>query len=67
MLVILTNKQVLSVNEVCPGCLMADCTGSPRWHHGKLGCGRLMNRNQSADGEAKVYQCQMGFRVAEVK
>ena len=67
MLVILTNKQVLSVNQVCPGCLMADRAGSPRWHQGKLGCGRLLDNNKTPNGQAKVYQCQMGFRVTEVK
>ncbi|ELS04123.1 hypothetical protein Xen7305DRAFT_00038510 [Xenococcus sp. PCC 7305] len=67
MLVIVTNKQVLSVNQVCPGCLMANHGGEPRWHHGKLGCGHALNSGQSQDGQAKMYQCQMGFRVTEVE
>ena len=67
MLVIVTNKQVLSVKQVCPGCLMADRGGSPRWHQGKLGCGNLLNNKKTQDGQAKIYQCQMGFRVAELE
>jgi len=66
MLVIVTNKQILSVKQVCPGCLMADRGGSPRWNRGKLGCGYLLDSNKTQDGQARIYQCQMGFQVTEV-
>ncbi|MDJ0732329.1 MAG: hypothetical protein QNJ33_20340 [Crocosphaera sp.] len=64
MLVILTHDNILSVNQVCPGCLLADQQGTPRWHHGKLGCGHSLDRVDTR--QAKVYECEMGFQVTEV-
>jgi len=65
MLVIVMEKQIISPNDVCPGCLMADQSGQPRWHHGKLGCGRSLSR--SAEALPDQYECQMGFRVANIE
>ena len=64
MLVILTNEQVLSVKQVCPGCVMADSQGVPRWHNGKLGCGHLVEK--SVENKPTVYECQMGFHLADI-
>ena len=64
MLVILTEGQVLSTEQVCQGCLMADQSGAPRMRHGKLKCGRAIHN--SLTGQAPTYQCQMGFRLAQV-
>ncbi|OKH14584.1 hypothetical protein [[Limnothrix rosea] IAM M-220] len=64
MLVILTEGQVLPTDQVCQGCLMADQSGAPRLRHGVLKCGRAI---QNGMGEqAQTYQCQMGFRLAQV-
>ena len=64
MLVILTHDNILSVNQVCSGCLLADQQGTPRWHHGELGCGHSLGKVDSR--QAKVYKCEMGFQVNEV-
>ncbi len=64
MLVILTDEQILPTNQVCQGCLMADQSGSPRWHHGKLRCGRTVSNNPA--NPLPTFQCQMGFRLAEI-
>ena len=64
MLVILTDDNILSVNQVCSGCLLADQQGTPRWHHGELGCGHSLGKVDSR--QAKVYKCEMGFQVTEV-
>jgi hypothetical protein len=64
MLVILTEGQVLPTEQVCQGCLMADRSGSPRMRHGELKCGSSI---QSACSEhIPTYQCQMGFRLAQL-
>ena len=65
MLVILMDKQLLPTQKVCPGCLMANRQGQPRWQHGKLRCGRLLEK--LADEQPDQYECQMGFRVANIK
>ncbi len=65
MLVILTDEQILSVQQVCPSCLMADRSGLPRWREGKLCCGHALNK--SAEGRATIYECQMGFRLTQVR
>jgi hypothetical protein len=65
MLVILTDEQILSVQKVCPNCLMADRSGLPRWREGKLCCGHALNN--SAEGRATIYECQMGFRLTQVR
>jgi len=64
MLVILTDQQVLSPQQVCQGCLLADRKGLPRWHQGKLRCGRALGK--LAENQPALYECQMGFRVARV-
>lgn len=65
MLVIVTEQQVLPTKQVCSGCLMADRGGSPRWRKGKLCCGHLVDNR---DGELpKIYECQMGFHVTDIK
>lgn len=65
MLVILTDEQILSPNQVCQGCLLADKSGQPRWRQGKLGCGHAIGKcttNQPAQ-----YECEMGFRIANIE
>lgn len=64
MLVILTDEQILSTRQVCPGCLLADQQGLPRWHQGKLICGHALDK--SGKNQPSLYQCQMGFRVANI-
>lgn len=66
MLVLLTDEQVLSPSQVCPGCLLADQNGQPRWHQGKLGC-RNRSRKFTFTAKPNQYQCEMGFRVANVE
>lgn len=63
MLVILTERQLLSPQHVCQGCLMADQSGQPRWHDGRLMCGRALGKG---GGPTNQYECQMGFRVANI-
>jgi hypothetical protein len=64
MLVILTDEQIISTQQTCSGCLLADRHGAPRWHHGKLSCGHSLAK---AVGErAELYECQMGFVLANV-
>ncbi|MBE9114332.1 hypothetical protein IQ249_00325 [Lusitaniella coriacea LEGE 07157] len=65
MLVILTDEQILSPKQVCQGCLMANRSGLPRWNRGKLGCGQVLDR--SRQNRPMLYECQMGFRVAEIE
>ncbi|WP_013321569.1 hypothetical protein [Gloeothece verrucosa] len=64
MLVILTDEQILSTQQVCQGCLLANQEGSPRWHHGKLNCGHALR--QAANHRLALYECQMGFKVANI-
>ena len=65
MLVILTDEQLLSTERVCQGCLLANQSGYPRWHQGKLGCGRCIGK--LGENKPTVYQCQMGFRLANIE
>ncbi|MGB2926788.1 MAG: hypothetical protein WBB82_15925 [Limnothrix sp.] len=65
MLVILTDGQILPTDQVCQGCLMADHSGVPRMSHGKLRCGRAVKNNPV--NVAATYQCEMGFRLAEIE
>lgn len=64
MLVILTDGQILPTDQVCQGCLLADQTGAPRMRQGKLRCGWAIQNNPT--NVAATYQCQMGFRLAEI-
>ena len=64
MFVLLTDQQAVTSDLVCPGCLMADQRGQPRWREGKLLCGRQL---QSLNAEVNdQYECQMGFRLARI-
>ena len=67
MLVILMNDQLLQPKAVCQGCLMADQQGKPRWHGGKLLCGRALTWTPGDGGDRpNQYECQMGFRIADI-
>jgi hypothetical protein len=65
MLVILTEEQIISPQQVCQGCLLADRTGSPRWDQGKLGCGYFLT--QPSKERPALYECHMGFRIANIE
>ncbi len=65
MLVIITDEQLLSPKQVCQTCLMANQSGLPRWQEGKLNCGRAVVA-RSSENQANIYECQMGFRVANI-
>ena len=78
MLVVITEKQILAPQQVCCDCLLASKKGLPRWHEGKLGCGRnkvkqgqnlqnIQANSHSPESVSEVYECQMGFRVANVE
>ncbi|MGK7873866.1 MAG: hypothetical protein AB4426_11305 [Xenococcaceae cyanobacterium] len=64
MLVILTDEQVLSTQQVCQGCLLADRRGLPRWRQGKLGCGHFLGK--PGKNQPALYECQMGFLIANI-
>ncbi len=67
MLVIVMDNQLLQPQAVCQGCLMASQEGHPRWHQGRLGCGRRLQAGIGAETETgEQYECQMGFRVAHI-
>jgi hypothetical protein len=65
MLVILTDDQVFAPEQVCQSCLLANNSGQPRWHQGKLRCGKAI-RN-CAEQQPDQYECMMGFRLANIK
>jgi hypothetical protein len=65
MLVILQKEQILSTQIICQNCLWANQNGNPRWHQGKLGCGHCLGNSES--NQAKLYECQMGFRLANIE
>ena len=65
MLVILIENQLISPHAVCQSCLLADPSGQPRWRGGKLRCGRALLR--LTEQQPEQYECQMGFRVAEIE
>ena len=65
MLVILAEGQILSTEQVCPGCLLANSQGLPRWQQGQLGCGRSLGKG--GNNQPALYKCQMGFRVANLE
>ena len=73
MLMMVTDTQILSPQEVCCGCLFASLDGKPRWKSGTLGCGKLVADCQSRDPQSRDsqnssqpdrYECAMGFRLA---
>lgn len=65
MLVILMENQLLSPHQICQSCLMADQRGQPRWHHGQLRCGRSLQK--LGENQPEQYECQMGFRIANIE
>ncbi len=64
MLIILTDEQILSMQQVCQGCLLANQQGLPRWHQGKLSCGHSLGKAEN--NQPMLYECLMGFRIAVV-
>jgi hypothetical protein len=64
MLVVLMENQLLAPEQICQTCLMADQSGQPRWHQGQLRCGRALR--QKVEEQPIQYECQMGFRIAEI-
>jgi hypothetical protein len=64
MLIILMDNQLLLPQQVCQTCLMANQSGQPRWEQGKLRCGRALIK--MAESLPDQYECQMGFRVADI-
>lgn len=64
MLVIVTDDQLISPQTVCSNCLMADRYGQPRWQQGMLRCGRQLTSLDQ--GQPTQFECQMGFRVADI-
>ena len=65
MLVILMDEQILSPNQICQGCLLADQKGQPRWRQGKLGCGHTVPK--LGPHQPEQYECEMGFRIARIE
>ncbi len=65
MLVILMDNQLIAPQKICETCLMADQSGQPRWHEGKLRCGRAIRR--ATEQLPDQFECQMGFRVADIQ
>lgn len=65
MLVILMDDRIVSPKQVCQSCLLASQSGEPRWQPGRLRCGHAI-RNLM-EGQPDQFECEMGFRVAEVK
>ena len=64
MLVILMEDRILSPARVCQTCLLADKGGQPRWRKGQLTCGHAIRK--LAESQADQYECQMGFRIANI-
>lgn len=64
MIVMIADEQILSAKHVCQNCLMSDQSGLPRWRDSNLGCGKVLQNPTSR--QAKVYKCQMGFKIAQV-
>ncbi len=65
MLVIVTEDQLLPPQLICQNCVLADRSGQPRWHQGKLNCGRPLQ--QPPEDQSAQYRCQMGFRVTDIQ
>ncbi|TAE60362.1 MAG: hypothetical protein EAZ76_03860 [Nostocales cyanobacterium] len=65
MLVILTDDQVFAPEQVCQSCLLANDSGKPRWHGGKLGCGHAVRK--CTEQQPEQYECVMGFRIANIQ
>jgi len=69
MLVILAGDQLLSAQQVCQGCLMADQSGQPRWRQGQLRCGQAISKaiSKLGDNLPDQFECQMGFKIANIE
>ncbi len=65
MLVILIEDQILTPQQVCQSCLMANSSGLPRWHQGQLRCGHAVR--EITERQPQQYECMMGFRVVNVE
>ena len=65
MLVILMDNQIVSPQHICPTCLLADQSGQPRWRQGQLWCGQAIRK--LTPSQPDQYQCQMGFRIANIE
>lgn len=65
MLVILLEDQVIALQTVCQSCLLADRSGQPRWRGDRLCCGQAVRK--LSENQPDQYQCQMGFRVANIQ
>lgn len=65
MLVIMMDEQLLPPRQVCQTCLLADQSGQPRWNQGQLRCGQAIRK--LAANQPDLYQCQMGFRIANIQ
>jgi hypothetical protein len=64
MLVVLLEEQILSAQHICCNCVLASQAGQPRWHDGKLGCGRTIQ--PIGQPQMTQYVCQMGFRLTNI-
>jgi hypothetical protein len=65
MLVVLMENQLISPQQVCQTCLLADQSGQPRWSNGRLRCGHALNK--LTDQQPEQYECAMGFRIANIE
>ena len=65
MLVMLMDDRVISPQIVCQNCLLADHSGQPRWRSGQLRCGHAIRK--LAENQPDQFECQMGFRVANIE
>jgi hypothetical protein len=65
MLVILQDERILSPEKICQGCVLATQNGFPRWSKGTLGCGQCIGK--LSDNQPTVYQCKMGFHLANIE
>ncbi|MEB3884763.1 hypothetical protein [Lyngbya sp. CCY1209] len=64
MLVMMMENQIIEPHQVCQGCLLADRSGQPRWRGGHLTCGHLIRK--PGDNKPGQYECEMGFRIANI-
>ena len=64
MLVMMMEEQVISPKTVCQNCCWADRSGQPRWRRGHLSCAHVVAKGDSH--LPQQYECQMGFRIAQI-
>jgi hypothetical protein len=65
MLVILMDNQLIAPEQVCQTCLLASQNGQPRWSNGQLRCGHAIRK--LIEQQPAQYECEMGFRVANIE